>query len=138
MIKTHDLLLAVLVARNQIDSLHVSDVHLVAQNVSIKNLGNISAEQAARIEHADIGRTSGQLTFSSGNRPNCHLIRGRAHGIVKTGNCGLQLSCRSRTFKFLSYIRHLLIDALLLQVPNASPANICDELAESISGERPR
>ena len=68
------------------------------------------------------------LTFSFGSHPNCHLIGDALLICPSPGS-----SYHSHTFEFLSYIRHLFVNALLLQVPNTGSANIRDELAEFIS-----
>ena len=53
--------------------------------------------------------------------------------IHTTLNKHLTWNYHSRTFKLLSYVRHLFVNALLFQVPDAGPANIRNKLAESIS-----
>lgn len=75
--ETHDLLLAVLVARNQIDRLHMSNVHFVAQNVRIEHLRDISIKEQRKLSTRTPDEQVIKLTFSFGSHPNCHLIRVR-------------------------------------------------------------
>jgi hypothetical protein len=76
-LETHDLLLAVLVARNQIDRLHMSNVHFVAQNVRIEHLCDISTKEQRKLSTRTPDEQVIILTFSFGSHPNCHLIRVR-------------------------------------------------------------
>ena len=68
---THDLLLAVLGARDDVDCLHMSDIDLVAQDVREDDLGNISGE-CVSIE-GERGPILEERTSSSGTHPNYRL-----------------------------------------------------------------
>jgi hypothetical protein len=75
--ETHDLLLAVLVTRNQIDRLHMSNVHFVTQNVRIEHLRDISTKDKHKLSTRTPGEQVIRLAFSFGSHPNYHLIRVR-------------------------------------------------------------
>jgi hypothetical protein len=106
----------------------MSNVHFVTQNVSIEHFRDISTDAQRELSTRMPDEQMIGFTFSFGNRPNCHLIR-----YVLSKLCFVRSNYNSRTFKFLSYVRHLFVYALLLQIPDAGSSNIRDELAEPIS-----